>query len=369
MFPYSTSDAVTYRKYYLVCFWVETTIYGVYVLLFLLSLKVLRRKDRRRTTSATFVFAMSLAMFTLITIHNFANVHRMLQAFVTIPSTDLSITAPVVFLRDWSTWDCYIFAVILALLTWMADVLVIYRCYLVYQGSYRIILLPCTLLLACVANTSITLHWFRHTDSIPWNSTMKYIVQLTYPLNVIQAVLTTGLIAHRIYSQHRQSARAGIRNKDVIGTVSLILILRIIVESAAIYTIEQLLLCVLWAIGNKAVVIVQHAMVPTIGAVSSLMTVRMHIARAEAATMASPSWIRHTEDSGDEIHSISDPTPLASEGHRDTLENLRTSPLPAWLVGDDVEEEEEDLDGVSRSGASTPAALDGARKRIGQREL
>ena len=94
---------------------------------------------------------------------------------------------------------------------------------------------------------------------------MKYIVQLTYPLNIIQAVLTTGLIAHRIYSQHRQSARAGIRSKDIVGTVSLMLVLRIIVGRAAIYTIEQLLLCILWAVGNKAVIIVQHAMVPTIG--------------------------------------------------------------------------------------------------------
>lgn len=91
---------------------------------------------------------MSLAMFTLITIHNcefeatapplllltgfaVANVYRMLQAFVTIPSTDPSLKAPVVFLRDWATWDCYMFAVILALLTWMADVLVV-SCLLVY---------------------------------------------------------------------------------------------------------------------------------------------------------------------------------------------------------------------------------------------
>jgi hypothetical protein len=91
---------------------------------------------------------------------------------------------------------------------------------------------------------------------------MSRLFKLTYPLNFAQNVLTTSFIAYRIYTQYRVSraANAGISNK-----LNFVAIMRIIVESALIYTVQVLLLIIFWYTGSPALVIVQHAITPSIG--------------------------------------------------------------------------------------------------------
>lgn len=280
-----------YRKYYLVSFWVETLIYGGYVFLFGIAMNVLRRKDEIKSFSFRFQNACHIIMFFLISIHNCTNVFRMIHAYAEVPLTDRSPAAPVNYIRKCSNWDCYMFMVISALLTWTGEILLIYRCFLVWQRSRRIVILPCILFLISVGTTIFGLYWFQHPFDIPYPKA-QYALGMPFPIGLAQGVLTTGLIAYRIWKQHRQTVRAGAYLQSNGGALSLLAVFRILVESAMIWTSEVLITTILFYLRHPAVVIVQHATIPSIGIVFSLITVRAHVAREEAARVVTPSYVR-----------------------------------------------------------------------------
>ncbi|KAJ2918745.1 hypothetical protein MD484_g1657, partial [Candolleomyces efflorescens] len=121
------SDTKRYRSYYIVAFWIEAVLYGLYFFLFCLAVSIMRNNTSPSSFSSNlFMFAVVI-MFILITLHNSTNVYRSIKAYALIPLDDLSPAAPVTFLRDWNQWDCYLFAVIGALLTWLGDILVVCR--------------------------------------------------------------------------------------------------------------------------------------------------------------------------------------------------------------------------------------------------
>jgi uncharacterized iron-regulated membrane protein len=83
-----------------------------------------------------------------------------------------------------------------------------------------------------------------------------------YALAFAQNSITTGLIAYKIWHQHRSSVAAGMTSGR---KTSLISVVRIVVESAAIYLFLLLVLIILYALKHNAQFILQEASVPTVG--------------------------------------------------------------------------------------------------------
>lgn len=112
-----------------------------------------------------------------------------------------------------------------------------------------------------VLGFNITLNvWFGNT----FTSYEKIlpIIEAVYPINFAQNVLTTGLIAYKIFRQHRTSQSIGL---NVSHRISLIHVMRIIVESALIYTFELMLLIILSFLKSPVQYIVQAAIIPSVG--------------------------------------------------------------------------------------------------------
>lgn len=90
------------------------------------------------------------------------------------------------------------------------------------------------------------LYWVVHPVINPLSFRLARSV---YPLAFVQNFMTTGLIIFRIFTQHHASHKAGLM--DVGSKFGPIRVMRIIVESAAIYTIQILILirlsCSSWA--------------------------------------------------------------------------------------------------------------------------
>jgi len=97
---------------------------------------------------------------------------------------------------------------------------------------------------------------------------------VSLPLLFVQNVLTTGLICLRLAQQHRASRAAGIQPSNT--RLSLFHIVRIIIESAAIYPIMLLISTILWSIQSDKFVIFFGLYIPIIGIVSTLLTIRIH---------------------------------------------------------------------------------------------
>ena len=86
---------------------------------------------------------------------------------------------------------------------------------------------------------------------------------MVYPLNIAQSILTTCLITVKIWAQYGRSLNAGLPTAS--GSVSLPTLIRIIVESALIFTVQQIILLILQQVRHPASVILHATLVPSIG--------------------------------------------------------------------------------------------------------
>jgi hypothetical protein len=80
-----------------------------------------------------------------------------------------------------------------------------------------------------------------------------------YALAFVQNTMTTGLIAYRIWQQDRRSQGL------VSSSLSLIVLIRIIVESALVYVLNVLILIILYALNSNGQNIAEEAIVPVCG--------------------------------------------------------------------------------------------------------
>ncbi len=105
--------------------------------------------------------------------------------------------------------------------------------------------------------------WITHPYRMASVDAVLSWMQSTYPLYFAQNVITTGLLAFKIWVQHRASVANGVA--DVSSKPRLIQVLRIVIESAAIYTCQLLLLVIFCPMKHSARFIVESAIIPSIG--------------------------------------------------------------------------------------------------------
>jgi hypothetical protein len=101
---------------------------------------------------------------------------------------------------------------------------------------------------------------------------ISLVVHLSYPINLAQNVLTTSLIIWKILKQFRLSSSTGLVNMN---RISLITVMRIMVESALIYTVDLIVLIILYFMNSPVQYVFQAAIMPSIGE-EALILVSVH---------------------------------------------------------------------------------------------
>lgn len=114
-----------------------------------------------------------------------------------------------------------------------------------------------------VGTHSVTLHFFR-TQFVSLE-TIRPILNTTFPLHLAQNVLTTGLITYKIWTKHVETKRAGMQTASTAAGLNLIGVIRIVIESAAVYTLQMVLAVILQLIDHPARVLLQHCLIPSTG--------------------------------------------------------------------------------------------------------
>jgi hypothetical protein len=117
--------------------------------------------------------------------------------------------------------------------------------------------------ITCSGINFSVLYWFRHPFSIALEPGIC-LLNTFYPLAFVQNFMATSLIILRIFLQKQASKKAGI--VDVGTKLGLTRIVRMVVESAAIYTIQILVLNILYFRSDNLQYVVQPAIIPSIGA-------------------------------------------------------------------------------------------------------
>ncbi|KAF6763894.1 hypothetical protein DFP72DRAFT_486231 [Ephemerocybe angulata] len=250
-----------YRMYYLVAFWLEAILFGIYSFLYAGTLYVFSQKTIRGNGAAIIIsLGGNTVLFGLAVIHNSVNVYQMIHAYALQPD-DAPSTAPNDFLSNYGNWDTFGQGIILSLIIWVGDLLGIYRCWVIWNRSYWVTIVPLILFTASVVLTSFAMYWWRDQDRIS-ASIMGPIFKSISPVNIVLNCLTTGMIAYRIWRQREESRKAGL---SVTSGMDLLTAVRIVIESALIYTLEMFLSIILFTVGHPSVLVVHHTLAPTIG--------------------------------------------------------------------------------------------------------
>ncbi|KAF5328433.1 hypothetical protein D9619_013299 [Psilocybe cf. subviscida] len=289
--------------------WAMFFLQGVYTYLFIAALPGMtssrRLKDSQRAKSAWVFLTFSILMYVV------ATSHLILGAFRFYKSIFLNVdpNGAISYLKSWHHWEYFPLIVLFCVQTWLGDALVIYRCYFVWGCNLLFILVPVCLLLASFAVNIIIWYWIYHPFNIPRKQAVR-IFRCIYPLAFAQNLMTTSLIIFKILSQHRASKKAGVIHAG--SALSLMRVVRIIVESASIYTVQLLVLIILYFRGDNGQYVVQAAINPSIGMTFVLLAIRIQPSRTTNVTMGTdqaitstliPQWLRSSKSDIDSENS------------------------------------------------------------------
>ncbi|KAJ8488673.1 hypothetical protein ONZ45_g13866 [Pleurotus djamor] len=254
-------------------------LYGVYASLFFEAMYLMVKQRMMIKSGPSRVFFWGcLLMFIVATIHIALNVLRLLRGYVFLSGE----VGPAQYFLDLGRWENVAHDALNAFMTWIADGLIIYRAFLVWNNNFYVIILPCLLLIMSIIANAIALKEFTQAPmGTIFGPSLKHWMNSIYALAFVQNVMTTGLIAYRIWRQERESNQVGIHTSG--SRSSLMPIVRIVIESAMIYVVELLVLIILYALHHNGQFVVQESVVPTVGIVFTLLTIRI-IMRAQVTT-------------------------------------------------------------------------------------
>ena len=101
----------------------------------------------------------------------------------------------------------------------------------------------------------------QHKDAVKLAS-RGFVLAMSLPLCLAQNVLTTGLIVVKLWVQFRQTKTIGLTS---LHTVPIPAVMRIIIESAAIYTIQLLMFMILQLVEHAGRFFMHYLLVPSTG--------------------------------------------------------------------------------------------------------
>ncbi|KAI0325174.1 hypothetical protein GY45DRAFT_1330645 [Cubamyces sp. BRFM 1775] len=249
----------------LVGFASEGVLWGINFVLYTASLVLLLRRARSCGLNIPIV-VLGAALFASCTAH-FAL--EFSHFFVTLRDTGVdgyaNETKPLVGAD-----------ILISLTDLIGDIVLVYRCWIVWERKYWIVLLP---LLTAIAGFSCIAEVVHLVVTLDPTAPVapRALVPLGfagYALPLVTNVLTTGLIVARLWHTARSAdARYGGR---MVGTARAAqTAVAIIVESGALYLAAQLVLVVLFVLGHPAQAIVAVMAVQIYGIAPTLIVLRV----------------------------------------------------------------------------------------------
>ncbi|KAM5535136.1 hypothetical protein V8D89_011222 [Ganoderma adspersum] len=274
-------------KAYLTAIWLETLFYGINLCLFCSYVYVLRFRHTRKITPI--VFWVAVLMFMFSTVHVSLGFYRLIRGFIDLRDQP---GGPGAYFSDVSTPPNVAKVTIHSVNSILGDSIVVWRCWHVWGGEWRVCVVPILLIIAsavCGFAQAIifaeakTVHSAFANELERWNGSL-------FSLSLVTNVVVTTLIAARIWFITRESGGA------VTSQFRYTKVLLLVIESAMIYSAALLVEITLYFIGSNAFYIVYDPIAQLTGIVPTMIIVMsaLGLTSADFESAAASRRDRHT---------------------------------------------------------------------------
>ncbi|PIL30565.1 hypothetical protein GSI_07265 [Ganoderma sinense ZZ0214-1] len=257
------AEGIPLDRAYLVAIWLETLFYGINLCLFASYLYITRFRQVPREVSPL-IFWVACLMFAFSTVHVSLGFARLIWGFIDYRDEP---GGPAAFFSDVSQPPNVAKVTIHTINSILGDSIVVWRCYHVWTGEWRVCVLPVLLIIgsaicgfgqAYIFATAKTTHSAFATTLARWNGSL-------FSLSLVTNVVVTGLIAVRLWYITRETG--GVKKYRFFRAFLLI------IESAMIYSTALLIEIILYFSGNNAFYIVYDPIAQLTGIVPTTIII------------------------------------------------------------------------------------------------
>ncbi|KAG2752611.1 hypothetical protein P692DRAFT_20319691 [Suillus brevipes Sb2] len=253
----------------------EGIVYGFSILLFIGTIWSLAARQRIHSVNRP-IAAVAILLFVLSTAHMIVNIIRVEDGLVKYRDTYPG--GPVAFFADPSQKTLLILRGLYVLQTMLADGVVIYRCYVVWQSVW-IIILPCMLWCSVTATGISVVYYYSQATNASADFFANVVGEITQWVTAFFAstmatnALSSGLLAYRIWMIERNVS-------EVRTTKSTLMpIVRMLMDAAVLYTVVLFIGLICFVTSNNGVELVVEMIMPIISITFYMVLIRIAINR------------------------------------------------------------------------------------------
>ncbi|KAJ7454058.1 hypothetical protein B0H11DRAFT_1875547 [Mycena galericulata] len=223
--------------------------YGITLVLFFQCLRALTkpRTGSSHNLRNWFLIGYVIVMFGLGTIFTAMNMHLMQISYIdnrNFPEGPIGYS-----LAMYSTWRVTVPNACSLIANWLADGLLIYRCYILYNMTPMVLIAPGIMYLASISMGAIVLYKSSRPGSSLWSGVTVNFGLPYFTIACSLNIFLTILIAGRLFYHSRSFSKI---NPDSKSPTLYSSIIAMMVESCAIYAVTSLLFIGPYAANNYA---------------------------------------------------------------------------------------------------------------------
>jgi len=255
----------------------EWGLYGISVVMFIHTVLVLFKDHKTRPVNRPMATLASL-FFVLSTSHAIVDLIRVNQGFVNERNSFEG--GPPAYFSDVAQTLFVVRSTIYAAQTLLGDAVVIYRCFIVWQSVY-IILIPMLLWCSSAAMAAFLLY-----NMALANPSSIFIlgksIDAFFACTLSSNMTSTGLLAYRIWKIN------GATSSSRVGG-SLVPIARVVADSGALYSVTLVVAMITFVSGSNSQFILVDMLVPIVAIAFYAIIIRVSLARQATATSTAGS--------------------------------------------------------------------------------
>ncbi|KZO99442.1 hypothetical protein CALVIDRAFT_561301 [Calocera viscosa TUFC12733] len=264
--------------------------YGIFFTLFCLAVYVLANPQNGRRMNIPFLISTGL-FFCLITLYFIVRWMRAYVAFITFSREEAS--GAIAFLSEVSEWHVAVSTSLWAVTGALADLMLIYRLWLVWDRSYYVVILPLIMCLGSLVTVFAVVYEVSHAEL-----TTTYATAITnwayafLSLGLAQNFIVTGLIVLKIWR-----INMGVRGHT--STVSSLWpVMAVLLESGSLYSGCVMITLITYVTQNNGSAVMTDLIVPVIGITFMLIIVRVGLGFSKSRSNAMTSGQNYPSRSG-----------------------------------------------------------------------